>query len=139
RQQTTRLRPASAWYEPRIDHVDVEGEIDGLRAPPGDLQGLLRDSLHAFALDVPDGEDSRAALAAHLHTGARRLPAADPDLDQVGGRRVRNVRSVEPRGRVHPLVQVGLLGIDVAVEVDDPDGPIDVGRQAAHRCEHSGI
>ena len=28
---------------------------------------------------------------------------------------------MEPRGGVHPLVEVGLLGVDVPVEVDDPE------------------
>ena len=38
---------------------------------------------------------------------------------------------MEPRGRVHPLVHVALLEVQVAVEVDDPDAPVDVRGEAA--------
>ena len=70
---------------------------------------------------VGDGHDRRLALATHLDARARRLPAADADLHQVLGRDVGQVGGVEPRRGVHPLVQVGLLGVDVAVEVDDAE------------------
>ena len=36
---------------------------------------------------------------------------------------------------VHPLVEVRLLGVDVAVEVDDPDVAVEVRRQPADRRE----
>ena len=52
---------------------------------------------------------------------ARHLPAADAELHQVFGRGVGHVGGVEPGAGVHALVQVGLLGVDVAIEVDDAD------------------
>jgi len=63
------------------------------------------------------------------------LPATDADLDQVGGRGILDVGGVEPGRGVHPLVEVGLLGVDVAVEVDDADVPVEVRRQTADRRE----
>ena len=51
---------------------------------------------------------------------AARLPAADADLHEVLGADVWDRGGVEVRRRVHPLVEVGLLDVGVAVEVDDP-------------------
>jgi len=62
---------------------------------------------------------TRATLAADLHTFSGHLPATDTELHQVLGRRIGHVRGVEPRTGVHTLVEVDLLGVDVAVEVDD--------------------
>ncbi len=84
-------------------------------------------------LHVADGHDRRAATAADLHPGPRRLPAADADLHQVGRRRVLDVGGVEPRRGVHPLVQVELLGVHVPVEVDDPDVAVEVRREPPDR------
>ena len=94
---------------------------------------LLGRRLDAHLDAVGDGHDGRLALAADLHAGTRRLPAADADLHEVFGRHVRDVRRVEPRRRVHALVEVGLLRVDVAVEVDDAEVARHVLRDAAHR------
>ena len=72
-----------------------------------------------------------AAFPTHLHPCPRGLPAADADLHQVGRGRVLDVGGVEPRRGVHPLVEVGLLGVDVPVEVDDADVAVHIRRHAA--------
>ena len=63
------------------------------------------------------------ALAADLDAGPRRLPSADAYLHKVLGRHIGDVSRVEPGRRVHALVKVGSLGIDVAVKVDDSQVP----------------
>ena len=88
---------------------------------------------------VGDGHDRRAALAADLHARPRRLPAADADLHEVLRGHVGDVRGVEPRRRVHALVEVGLLRVDVAVEVDDAELAVEVLRHAAHRRVADGV
>ena len=127
RQEPARLGPAGAGHEGGVEAVDVEGQPDRVGAVPGHLERPLGGRLDAHLDAVGDGHDRRAALPADLHARPGRLPAADADLDQVLRRHVREVRGVEPRRGVHPLVEVGLLGVDVAVEVDDPE-------VAAARC-----
>src|SRR5207245_2480948 len=75
-----------------------------------------------------------------------RLPPSDAELDQIARWHVGDIRRMEPGRRVHPLVEVGLLGVDVAVEVDDPQVALEVRGDAAHRrvpdrvvaAEHDG-
>lgn len=47
------------------------------------------------------------------------LPATDADLHQVFGGHVGDVGRVEVRRGVHPLVEVCLLDVGVAIDVDD--------------------
>ena len=70
-------------------------------------------------------------LAGHGRSGAIARPAADADLDQVGGRGVRDVRGVKERRAVHPLVVVVLGQIEMAVEVDDADVAVEARGDAA--------
>lgn len=49
------------------------------------------------------------------------LPAADADLHQVFGGHVGDVGRVEVGRGVHPLVEVRLLDVGVAIDVDDAD------------------
>ena len=64
--------------------------------------------------------------------GTWRLPAADAELHEIYRRRIRNVGRVKPRTGVHPLVHVGLLRIDMPIDMNDPDRAIDVRGDAAH-------
>ncbi len=85
---------------------------------------------------VGHGHDGGLAFAADLHARPGRLPAADTDLHEVLRRHVRDVRGVEPGRRVHALVEVGLLRVDVAVEVDDAEVPaVEVLRHTSHGRE----
>lgn len=49
------------------------------------------------------------------------LPATDADLHEVLGRHVGDVGGVEVGCGVHPLIEVRLLDVGVAVHVDDAD------------------
>src|SRR5205823_9981155 len=118
-------------YEAGVDHVDVERKIDGLGPFPGHLQCLLDNSFDPFPLDVADGKNGRPALPPNLDAGPWRLPAANPDLHEVGRRCVREIRGMEPGRGVHALVEVRFLSIDVAIEMDDTDGAIHVRSQPA--------
>ena len=131
-QQPARLGPPRPGTNPHR-HVDVERQVDRARALPRQLERDLRHLVDTFTLDVADRDDGRSPLAANLDPGARRLPAADPDLHEVGRRRIRDVRRVKPRRRVHAFVEICLLGIDVAVEMDDADRAVDPRRQPADR------
>src|SRR5919109_786370 len=54
REETAGLGGAGAGGEGGVDRVDVEGEEDGLRVLPGDLEGHLGDALESPTLDVAD-------------------------------------------------------------------------------------
>ena len=49
-----------------------------------------------------------------------------PSWTRLSGRHVGDVGGVEPRRRVHAFVEIGLLGVDVTVEMDYPEVAIEV-------------
>src|SRR5262245_46458334 len=149
RQETARLRRSCPWGKTWIDRVDVVRQVNRLAAFPrhveGDLCGLLRSML----LDVLHGEHARAAPLGHCGSRPVTVPAADADLNQVLRMAVRQanvvhvaviamggdralVRGPEPGRRVHPLIHILLLDIDVAIDMDDADIAVDMWRDAAH-------
>ena len=135
RQEAAGLGPAGAGHEAAIDGVDVEGDVDRVGVLPGQLQRDLGGLLQPHLLDVGDGQHVGVALSRLGHAVARHLPAADAELHEVGGRHVRQVGRPVPGRGVHALVQVLLLDVDVAVEMDDADA---LGRalgDAAHAGE----
>jgi hypothetical protein len=72
-------------------------------------------------IDVFDRQNERSALPTFLDAGTRHLPTTDAELDQVAHVEMLLVGGPVKRRRVHPLVEVILLCLDVAVEVDDAD------------------
>ena len=106
---------------------------------PCHFQGDFGRLLDPQALHVVHGQDRRVALASHLHARARHQPAADTNLDQIGRRRIGNIGGMEPGCAMHPLVHVCLQDVDVAVQMDDADVAIDVGRNAAHIGVADGV
>ena len=148
RQEPAWLRRSSPRRETRIDRIDIEGEVNRLAAFPrhveGDLGGLFRSVL----LDVLHGEHARAAALGDRSARPVAVPAADADLHQVLRMAVRQadvmhvaviamrgdralMRGPEPGSRVHPLVHILLLDIDVAVDMDDADIAVDMRRDPA--------
>ena len=132
RQEAAGLRPAGAGHEAAIDRVDVERDVDRVGVLPGELERDLGGLLEADLLDVGDGEHVGVALARLLHAGARHLPAADAELHQIGRRHVGQVGRPVPGRGVHALVEILLLDVDVAVEMDDADALRRALRDAAH-------
>src|SRR5215212_2134365 len=139
RGEPARLRGTGAGGVSRVDAVDVEGKKDRLGASPGVLQSNLTHSIDTPAIDVGHGDDGRVPLAGHRRSGAVARPAADANLHQVGGGGVGDVRGVEERRAVHPLVVVVLGQIEMAVEVDDADDPVKTRGDAADIGVSDGV
>ena len=118
--------------KPQSMAVDVEGDVDRVGVLPGEFERDLGGLLEADLLDVGDGQHVGAALARLLHAVARHLPAADAELHEVRRRDVRQVGRPVPGRRVHALVEVLFLDVDVAVEMDDADALRGALRDAAH-------
>ena len=137
--QATGLGPASAWDETGVDDVDIKRQVHRLCSLPGKFQRGLDDFLHADAFDIADGHHGGAAGPSDLHPGPRSLPPADTDLHEVRCRSVGDVCGVEPRCRVHPFVEIEFLSVDVAVEVDDADVPVDVGGESTDGWVANGM
>ena len=96
----------------------ISSAISAIRSRP-------QRSMSAIVIDV--ARRSRAILNP-------RRDAVQPPMPiwtRLVGGRVRDVGGVEERRAVHPLVEVVLRHVGVAVEVDDADVAVDVRRQAA--------
>jgi hypothetical protein len=149
RKETAGFRRSGAGRKSRIDGVDVEREINGLAAFPGHLQCDLRSLARAVHFDVLHGEDAGAAPLCDGGAGPVSVPTANADLHQILGMAIRQshvvhvavipmrgagafVRGPKPRRRVHPLVHILLLDVDMAVDVDDADIAVDMRRNAAN-------
>src|SRR5690606_29670902 len=104
RRQPAGHRRARAGRVSRIDDVDVEAQPDGVGVLPGDLQGVLDDPVHAIAVDVVNRDDGGLSVTCLAQAVAAASPTADPNLDEVAGRRVRDVGGVEEGRAVHALV-----------------------------------
>src|SRR5258706_1892088 len=125
--------------ESNIDHIDIKAKEDGLAVPPCQLQRNFRGPFHTQPLDVTDGQDRRVALACDLHTGPRAIPATDADLDEVRSGHVGQLGGVEPWCRVHPLIHVPFLDVDVPVQVDDANLPVYVRSEATDIRVSNGV
>jgi hypothetical protein len=112
-----------------VDDVDVEGEVHGVGALPGDLECDVHGAPDAEVLDVEHRDHGGVDLLGHLDPGMVSDPAADTDLHEVRRRNVGQLGGMRPVRRVHPLVHGGLCGVDVAVEVDDAELSVDVLRE----------
>ena len=136
--------------KPGSIEIDVEGQVDGLAAFPGHLEGNLRELLRAMLVEVMHGENARAAPLGNGGARPVAVPAADPDLHQVlwmaiGQADIVHMAVVAMRGdaalmggpepgrRVHPLIHILLLDIDMAIDVDDADIAVDM------RCDPPDI
>jgi hypothetical protein len=115
------LGPARAGHERRLDGIDVVAHVNGVAPVPRPLQRDLGDLVDAEGLDVVHGEDVRLALDHVGNGGAGDLPPPDADLYEILRVDVGQVRSVEVRRGVHPLVEVFLLNVGVTIDVDDAD------------------
>src|ERR1700739_2648365 len=132
RQEASRFRPSCSWDKAAIDGIDVEAHIDRVRILPGDLQRDLGDLVDDEPLHIGLCDDRLVALPSNGYRLARTLPSADADLDEIAGRDVRQIGRMKPRRRVHPLVQVFLLDVRVAIEMKDADAPGSALCNAAH-------
>lgn len=129
----------------RIQHVDVDSDIDILPADP--LPELLDDALGPLLINVPgrdDLEDAQGIVLQIPQLRAERGPDARVDRGVVGDEAFL-VGDVEEgpvvNGRVlchAPVERMGVPGVDVGVEVDHAhDSPVVDCR--AEGCECDGV
>ncbi len=124
RQQAARLRRPRARRAARIDHVDVDREVDRVRAVERLGDGVIDDRLGAALLDLAHQVPAEALLAHPLERLDRRPVAAQPDLDEVATQH--RARFDQPShgcpvpGQHAPVV-VGR--VRMGIEVHDADAP----------------
>ena len=134
RQKAAGLGPTGAGHEPAIDRVDIERDVDRVGVLPGELE---RDLGRSFPVPASRCRRWSARWSRAFSPPARRR-AAPANRRCRAGRDSMPTRSEDlspsTRGGVHPFVEVFLLNIDVAVEVDDAD-PL---RRALCDAPHAG-
>ena len=117
-----RLRRAGPGRHPRVDHVDVEAQVDEVRAVERLVDRLGDDRFRAALLDLAHEVPAQPLLLHPLEGLDRRPVAAQADLDEVLA--LDRARFDEPphrrpvAGQDAPVVR-GRVG--VGVEMDDPD------------------
>ncbi len=135
-QHAARLGRAGPGRHARIDDVDVEREVDGIRAVErlGDRVG--DDRLGAALLDLAHEVPAQALLLHPVEGRLRRPVAAQPDLHEVAA--LDRARLDQPAHRRAVAGEdaervVGRVG--VGIEVDDPDAarPADLGDRGRRR------
>ena len=121
-QHPTRLRRARAGRHPRIDHVDVEREIDRIRSVQGLRDRIGDHGLGAALLDFAHEMPAHALRLHPLEGGLGRPVPAQPDLDEVASLHGTGFDQPAHRGAVAGQDAIRLIGgIGVCVEMDDPD------------------
>ena len=140
RQEAAWFRPAGSRDEGGVQTIHVEAQPNRVDAVPCHLErlfgGILNPHLHA----IGDGHDGGLAFTPDLHTGPRRLPAADPDLHEIFCRHVGNVRRMKPWCGMHALVEIGVLRVDMPVEVNDAElAPMEILGHSPHGREAKGM
>ena len=122
RQHPARLGRARSRAPARIDDVDVDREVDRVRAVERLGDGVVDDGLGAALLDLGHEVPAHALLAHPLEDLGRRPVAAQADLDEVAPEDRAGLDEPAHRRAVtgeHAPVVGG--GVGVGVEVDDAD------------------
>ena len=128
--QATWLRRPGSGGEPRIDHVDVDAQVDRIGAVEGLRDRVVDDGISAALLDLAHEVVAQAVLLHPLEDIEGRPVTAKTDLDEVlaeDGARLDEPSHRCSMAREDAPVVVG--GVGVGVEVDDPDaaGSADFG------------
>ena len=121
-QHPARLGRPGAGRHARVDHVDVDRQVDAVRSVEGLGDRVGDDGLGAAFLDLAHEVPAQALLPHPLERLGRRPVAAQPDLDEVlpltAPDSIRRRIGV-PWLASTPQAVVG--GVGVGVEMDDPD------------------
>ncbi len=115
---------ARAGRHARVDHIDVEAQVDEVGTVERLVDGLGDDRLGAALLDLAHEVVAHALLAHPVERLDRRPVAAQPDLHEVAARDGTRLDQPAHRravaGEDAPVV-VGRVGM--GIEMDDADAP----------------
>jgi len=126
-QQATRTRRGRPGGGRGVEHVDVDGDEDGVRAVRRGRQRALDGRVDALPVNLAGGDDFAADLPDPVDVRLRVVPAGQPQFDEVLAGELPGIVLQQPAERRprRQFAAVRVADVVVGVDVDHANGPVD--------------
>ncbi len=116
------LRSPGTRCETRIEHIDVDGEVDRVAAVTGPCDGVLDDGTHAAVPHLVHEMPGHVLFLHPVEHVGRRPVAAQPALDEIAAAHRARLDQPAHRRAVRDEIALDLVsGVRVRVEVQQPE------------------